>query len=156
MTKYITKRDGTQEDFNIDKIRSALNKAFINTNSNCDNFDDLISYINNEISNSIVNDNSNHINIENIQDIVERALMIYKYYDTAKHYINYRAEHNKNRNNISYLSKIPDNIKTPWGMLGYITYKRTYARRLNHDDDNDETTEEYRDTIYKLSQVHYW
>ena len=82
MTKYITKRDGTQEDFNIDKIRSALNKAFINTNSNCDNFDDLISYINNEISNSIVNDNSNHINIENIQDIVERALMIYKYYDT--------------------------------------------------------------------------
>ena len=152
MTKYITKRDGTKEDYNIDKIRSALNKAFINTNTTCDNFEELISYINSEISNCITSDNSNHINIENIQDIVERALMIYKYYDTAKHYINYRAEHNKNRNNISYLSKIPDNIKTPWGMLGYITYKRTYARRLNHDNDNDETTEEYRDTILRVLQ----
>jgi ribonucleotide reductase alpha subunit len=143
----IIKRDGTSEAFNINKIINALNNAFKNTNVICDNFNEIISHINNEITL-----NSSDINIETIQDIVEKSLMIYKYYDTAKHYINYRAEHNKNRNNISYLSKIKDNIKTPWGMLGYITYKRTYARRLNLEDDNDETTEEYRDTILRVLQ----
>ena len=143
----IIKRDGTSESFNINKIKNALNNAFKNTSVECINFDELISHINNEIT-LIPSD----INIEIIQDIVEKSLMIHKYYDTAKHYINYRAEHNKNRNNISYISKIKDNVKTPWGMLGYITYKRTYARRLNIDDDNDETTEEYRDTILRVLQ----
>ena len=148
MTNTITKRDGTTEEFNIIKIKNALNNAFKNTNVNCNNFNELISHINNEISLT----NNDNINIEIIQDIVEKSLMVFKYYDTAKHYINYRAEHNKNRNNVSYLSKIQDNIKTPWGMLGYITYKRTYARRINLEDDNDETTEEYRDTILRVLQ----
>ena len=29
-----------------------------------------------------------------------------------------------------------EEIKTPWGEIGYITFKRTYARRLNEDDPN--------------------
>lgn len=144
MSKCITKRDDSIEEFNIDKIKNALIKAFNNTNVINYNIDEIIDYINNELS---ANDN---YNIEYIQDIVERTLMIFKYYDTAKHYINYRSEHNKKRDNTSYLSKIPDNIKTPWGMLGYITYKRTYSRRLNEADDNDETTEEFRDTILRI------
>lgn len=37
-------------------------------------------------------------------------------------------------------------LETPWGPIGYITYKRTYSRRLNEKDVNSET-EEFKDTI---------
>ena len=33
-------------------------------------------------------------------------------------------------------------IKTPWGEIGYITYKRTYARKMSNG-----STEEFPDTI---------
>ncbi len=147
MNKSITKRDGSIEVFNIDKIKNALIKAFDNTNVNIQNMDEILDYISVELNKK---DNCDNYNIEEIQDLVEKTLMLFKYFDTAKHYINYRNEHNKNRDNTSYLSKIPDNINTPWGMLGYITYKRTYARRLNEHDENDETTEEFRDTILRI------
>lgn len=37
--------------------------------------------------------------------------------------------------------------KTPWGQLGYITYKRTYARRIK---ENFEQTEEFEQTIERV------
>lgn len=40
-------------------------------------------------------------------------------------------------------------IVTPFGPLGYITYKRTYARRLNENDPSSKT-EEYADTIERV------
>ena len=39
-----------------------------------------------------------------------------------------------------------NDIKTPWSSIGYITYKRTYSRRLNEADINS-PTEEFTDTI---------
>ncbi len=36
---------------------------------------------------------------------------------------------------------IKDEIKTPWGEIGYITFKRTYARRLKEEDPNSPTEE---------------
>lgn len=39
-----------------------------------------------------------------------------------------------------------DNIKTPWGEIGYITFKRTYARRIN-EEDFDSKTEEFDQVI---------
>ena len=38
------------------------------------------------------------------------------------------------------------NKPTPWGEIGYITFKRTYARRLKEDDANSKT-EEFHDVI---------
>lgn len=38
---------------------------------------------------------------------------------------------------------------TPWGSIGYITYKRTYARRLDENDINS-PTEEYYQTIDRI------
>jgi len=147
MNKYITKRDGSIVEYNVNKIKNALINAFNNTNVNNPNIEEIINYITIELEQK---ENNNNYNIEDIQDLVEKTLMLFKYFDTAKHYINYRNEHNKNRDNTSYLAKIPDDVKTPWGMLGYITYKRTYARRINEKDDNDERTEEYRDTILRI------
>lgn len=38
------------------------------------------------------------------------------------------------------------NTQTPWGEIGYLVYKRTYARRLNEDDKNS-PTEEFPQTV---------
>lgn len=40
-------------------------------------------------------------------------------------------------------------IITPWSSLGYITYKRTYARRLNESDSNS-ATEEWENTVDRI------
>ena len=41
------------------------------------------------------------------------------------------------------------NIVTPWSTVGYLTYKRTYARRLNETDING-PTEEWADTVERV------
>lgn len=40
-------------------------------------------------------------------------------------------------------------IETPWSSIGYITYKRTYARRLDEGDANS-ATEEFKDTVGRV------
>lgn len=42
-----------------------------------------------------------------------------------------------------------EQINTPWSSIGYITYKRTYARRLNEQDVNS-PTEEFNDTVNRV------
>jgi len=42
-----------------------------------------------------------------------------------------------------------NNVETPWSSIGYITYKRTYARRLNEQDTNS-PTEEFSDTVNRV------
>lgn len=43
------------------------------------------------------------------------------------------------------------NIETPWGEIGYVTYKRTYARRLKENDPNSKT-EEFIDTVNRVTE----
>lgn len=43
--------------------------------------------------------------------------------------------------NLEALSK---EIKTPWGEIGYVVFKRTYSRRLKEDDKNSKTEEFYQ------------
>jgi hypothetical protein len=40
-------------------------------------------------------------------------------------------------------------VAPPWGPIGYIVYKRTYARRLN-ENQADSPTEEFADTIHRV------
>ena len=49
-------------------------------------------------------------------------------------------------NVVQIFDMLPD---TPWGPIGYITYKRTYARRLKEDDPNSKT-EEFTQTIERV------
>ena len=44
---------------------------------------------------------------------------------------------------------IKEGNTTPWGPIGYPTFKRTYARRLNENDINSQT-EEFEDTINRV------
>jgi hypothetical protein len=146
MSLKITKRDGSVVYYNINNIKNAITSAFKHTNVECTNYDDIINTIDVKLKTE-ASSNDFIYNIEKVQDIVENTLMDYKYYDVAKHYISYRNERTNKRKFTSYVDKIPDDVKTSFGMLGYITYKRTYARSLN---DDSETTEEYRDTILRI------
>lgn len=42
-----------------------------------------------------------------------------------------------------------NDVVTPWSSVGYLTYKRTYARRLSEDDINS-PTEEFTDTVKRV------
>jgi ribonucleotide reductase class II len=142
MSVFIIKRDNTTQEYDIKKIENALKMAFANSSTVCDNMDTLTKDINDDIFKT----GESQINIEDVQNIVEKNLMNHKYFNTAKHYIEYRKSRQDIRNTEGYIAKIPNDIETPWGMLGYITYKRTYARVI----DENENTEEYRDTILRI------
>jgi ribonucleotide reductase alpha subunit len=49
------------------------------------------------------------------------------------------------------MDKKLNTINTPWSTVGYITYKRTYARRLDENDINS-PTEEFCDTVERVVQ----
>ena len=87
----VIKRDGRKVEFDKDKIREAVLKAFneVYPNANKDNITDA-NYVCEEVCNSI--DKLNEISVEQIQDVVENILMGY---DTvvAKAYITYRYRH---------------------------------------------------------------
>lgn len=42
------------------------------------------------------------------------------------------------------------NLITPWSSIGYLTYKRTYARKLNGRTDENAPTEEFTDTVERV------
>lgn len=85
----ITKRNGKKEPFSIDKIQQAVSKAFLSTGSfvTKDMMTDILSHI------SI----ANNMSVEDIQNQVERALMIEKYFSVAKSYMLYRQRHQEDR-----------------------------------------------------------
>ena len=87
----VIKRDGRKVDFDKNKIKEAVLKAFneVYPNANDDNISDA-NYVCKEVCNSI--DKFNEISVEQIQDVVENILMGY---DTvvAKAYITYRYRH---------------------------------------------------------------
>ena len=84
----VIKRDGRKVEFDKDKIKEAVLKAFneVYPNANKDNISDA-NYVCKEVCDSI--DKLNEISVEQIQDVVENILMGY---DTvvAKAYITYR------------------------------------------------------------------
>jgi ribonucleoside-triphosphate reductase (thioredoxin) len=142
----IIKRDLSIIDYDSNKIKNALEKAFKSTNVECSNWDNILENIYTDIKNI----GKEKVDIKSIQKIVENNLMKYEYYDTARHYIEYRKKQDEIRDSSAYLKKIPDNVDTPWGMLGYITYKRTYARIKDEKNDDNMETEEFRDSILRI------
>lgn len=95
MDTYILKRDGKQEPFSIDKIKNAISKAFIASNS----------FATEEILSSLLTRLRIHngISVEEIQNQVEVALMAERYYTVAKNYMIYRYRHTKDRETLEKL-----------------------------------------------------
>lgn len=92
----VIKRDGIKEEFNRNKIRDAVLKAFGVTQNSNKTIDEDIYRAVTEITNSVVETEDQ--SIEDIQDQIEELLMDLGYHDVAKKYILYRKEREDIRN----------------------------------------------------------
>ena len=116
MPAIIIKRDGSEAPFDSVKILNAISKANQAIGEEEMSPTDLL-FVTEKVCKKL--DLLGLSNVEEIQDVVEEALIQYDYAKTAKAYILYRAEHTKIRNAESYLMDI---------------YKRlTYSSALDED-----------------------
>lgn len=130
----IRKRDLTLVDFDRNRIENAIQKAAQSVEQTID-----VRGVAQKIIDCLPKD-AEEIHIEQIQDYVEQELMNAGHYHVLRHYITYRNEKQKQRDmGVLNLKNLP-HIDPPFKEIGYITYKRTYAR------DN----EEFKDTILRV------
>ncbi|MDY6436349.1 MAG: anaerobic ribonucleoside-triphosphate reductase [Bacteroidales bacterium] len=86
---FIVKRNGKREPFSVEKIKNAIQKAFLSVGS----------FASDEVLTNILSRVSIHdgITVEEIQNQVENGLMAERYYNVAKAYILYRQRHYEDR-----------------------------------------------------------
>jgi len=87
---FVIKRNGTTQMFDKSKIKTALRKAFYSAGKVLSELDWNNIY-------SQIHVPKKGIDIEDLQDQIETALMIYNYFDVAKAYIIYREKHREIR-----------------------------------------------------------
>ena len=92
----ITKRDGSRDEFSLDKIMNAIMKAFdaVDEPVNVSNISKIISHL----------DIKENVTVEDIQNQVEIALMKEGYYKVAKCFMLYRQSHNEDRETLEKLN----------------------------------------------------
>lgn len=98
----VVKRNGSIEEFNVDKIISAVEKAFKSCNKK------MPQYLYDMLGALFSTLEGDTIGIEEIQNKVEDVLMNDKYFDVAKSYIIYREQHKQARfirERIDYMDK---------------------------------------------------
>lgn len=98
----VIKRDGSIEEFNVDKIISAVEKAFKSCNKK------MPQYLYDMIGALFGTLEGDTIGIEEIQNKVEDVLMNDKHFDVARSYIIYREQHKQARfirERIDYMNK---------------------------------------------------
>lgn len=98
----VTKRDGTIEEFDLDKILIAVTKAFNSVGQL------MPEYLNLMIPDILGLTNKDNINVEEIQDKIEQILMNDNHFEAAKSYIIYRERHKEAReikDRLDYMEK---------------------------------------------------
>ena len=106
----ITKRDGTKDNFSLDKIMNAIVKAFESVNQPTDlgTISKILSHL----------DMHDDIKVEDIQNQVEEALMREGYYKVAKSFMLYRQQHSEDRETLAklqFLSEYCDSVNAATG-----------------------------------------
>lgn len=99
----VIKRDGSIEEFNVDKIISAVEKAFKSCNKK------MPQYLYNMLGALFSTLEGDTIGIEEVQNKVEDILMNDKHFDVAKSYIIYREQHKKIRERTVHKLKFIEN-----------------------------------------------
>ncbi|MEF9520272.1 ribonucleoside-diphosphate reductase subunit alpha [Chlamydia crocodili] len=119
----VVRRDGNAVRFNPMKISAALEKAFRATQKITDiPLQGILSEIN-ELTNKIVEEilavcsPEQTIDIEAIQDIVEKQLMVVSYYDVAKNYILYREARSRIREHKQDISAQEESIEEVYDVI---------------------------------------
>ena len=106
----ITKRDGSKDQFSLDKIMNAILKAFDSVDQPTD-----LGAISKILSRLDIH---NDITVEDIQNQVEEALMREGYYKVAKSFMLYRQAHSEDRETLAklqFLSEYCDSVNAATG-----------------------------------------
>ena len=111
----VIKRDGSTEEFNVNKIISAVEKAFKSCNKK------MPQYLYDMLGALFGTLEGDTIGIEEIQNKVEDVLMNDKHFDVAKSYIIYREQHKQAR---------------------FIRERIDYMNKYSHSSDNAATSSE--------------
>jgi ribonucleoside-triphosphate reductase len=106
----ITKRDGSKDNFSLDKIMNAIVKAFESVDQPADlgTISKIISHL----------DMHDDIKVEDIQNQVEEALMREGFYKVAKSFMLYRQQHTEDRETLQkmqFLSEYMDSVNAATG-----------------------------------------
>ena len=91
----VIKRNGSEVEFNLSKIKAAISKANSENHADITEADLIDEETLNKVCNRVWTKCKKYnraIHVEEIQDIVEDALMYYNKYNLAKHYIKFRYQ----------------------------------------------------------------
>ncbi len=134
MISKIIKRDGTEADFDSEKIFNAISKANIEVDEEEQLNSDNISAVTNSVI-DILDKFSRAVEVEEIQEIVETELMRYGAYEVAKAYIRYRYDH-----------KLKREINTDKQIMSLVEYVNESVKQENSNK-NPEIIPTQRDYI---------
>ena len=110
MVKTVVKRDGRKVNFDINKIKNAIQKAFIDVDGELKEKSNIIIE---KIATDIAVLKHDVMSVEEIQDIIENKLMQSSRKDVAKTYILYRNERTKVRDrNSKLVQKVMERINS--------------------------------------------
>lgn len=158
LIKSVEKRDGSVVPFELSKITIAINKAMTVVGEGSMEEAELVA---NKVLAELVKIAKKFKDflpdIEGIQDIVERELILSEYVKSAKEYILYRQERNKLREvGIQvppHVKKLTEDSKKYFSNpLGEFVYYRTYARWIPAEQRREtwiETVDRYMDFMKK-------
>lgn len=152
LIKSVKKRDGEIVDFDLSKITSAINKAMTITGEGSIEEAELVA---NKVLAELVKIAKKFKDfmpdVEGIQDIVERELILSEYVKSSKEYIIYRQERSKLR---IVGVQVPPKVKQLAAdskayfknQLGEFVYYRTYSRWIEEEERREtwiETVDRY-------------
>lgn len=119
MDKKVIKRNGNKVNFDDVKIFNAIYKATMASHDDLKNSDfstaicqGLVNSVTKLCDEFCIENNTNEIDIEKIQDFVERTLMKSGYADTAKEYCLYRQKRTEIRNTRDSIAKTISSLLT--------------------------------------------
>src|SRR5574344_293651 len=115
MIYTVLKRDGSKESFNVDKIKSAIEKCLQSVRNNESYIEDA-----NNLTKSVIKFIEDKfgtaaIQVEKIQDIIENLMMSEGWYKEARTFITYRNKHSE---------------------LRFIKERANYIEKYSNDSDN--------------------
>lgn len=115
MIYTVLKRDGSKEPFNVDKIKSAIEKCLQSVRNNESYIEDA-----NNLTKSVIKFIEDKfgtaaIQVEKIQDIIENLMMSEGWYKEARTFITYRNKHSE---------------------LRFIKERANYIEKYSNDSDN--------------------
>lgn len=102
----VIKRTGEEVDFDFEKIKTAISKAWIENNN--EDWIDVYAILIDDLESSFkyFKEYKHSISVEYIQDVIEKALSNHNCYKTLVNFCKYRTKHEVNRNIVATIKDV--------------------------------------------------